>query len=135
MTGVTKPRSGLARWALAALGATLASAALAACGSSSHTSATTAAGFKVPPIDAPCQQVAAVLSNGPDPGADPLGYAQAQIRQLRLLKLSEPKLAGAVSALASAYQRFSDTNGSATAKVAVSKTSKAVNAICPGAAS
>ncbi len=30
-----------------------------------------------------CKQVEAVLSDGPDPEADPVGYAQAQILPLR----------------------------------------------------
>jgi hypothetical protein len=113
------------------VGATVTALALAACGSASHPAKAT--GFKVPPIEAPCQQVAAVLSDGPDPGADPVGYAQAQIIQLRDLKLSHTKLEKAVVALASAYQRYSNTHGkSEPAKAAVNKTSKAVNAICPG---
>jgi hypothetical protein len=87
------------------------------------------------PINAPCQQVAAVLSDGPDPGADPVGYAQAQIIQLRKLKLSDKKLEREVRALASAYALYVETDGrSKAAKAAVNKAEKAVNATCPGAA-
>lgn len=89
---------------------------------------------KMPPIDAPCQQVAAVLSDGPDPGADPVGYAEAQILQLRKLKLSDTKLEKAVRDLASAYQAYVSADGkSKTAKTAVRKAAKAVNTICPAA--
>jgi hypothetical protein len=127
----SRPRR--ARWLPPAAAAAIAALVLAACGSASHPAKT--ASSKVPPIEAPCQQVAAVLSDGPDPGADPVGYAQAQIIQLRDLKLSQTTLTDAVDALASAYQQFSATNGSAAAKAAVNKTSRALNAICPGATS
>jgi len=121
------------RWLFALFAVALASVALTACGSSSHPSTKRAAGFTVPPIDAPCQQVAAVLSDGPDPGADPVGYAQAQVLQLRLLKLSHSKLADAVDRLAWAYERFSASDGRAGTR-AVNAAQNAVNVICPGAA-
>lgn len=127
-----KPRP---RWAPTLLALALVSPALAACGSSSHPSSRTTAAFKVAPIEAPCQQVSAVLSDGPDPDADPVGYAQAQILPLRALKLSDPKLTHAVNALATAYDRLSESGGSAADKPAVSKAETAVNHLCPGAAS
>lgn len=110
--------------------AVVAALALAACGSSSHTENAVS---KSPPINRPCEQVASILSDGPDPGADPVGYAQAQVLQLRLLKISQPKLATAVSDLANAYQAFSQADGHG-GQSAVKRTQKAVNAICPGAA-
>jgi hypothetical protein len=110
--------------------AVVAALVLAACGSSSHTANLAS---KAPPINRPCEQVSSVLSDGPDPGADPVGYAQAQVLQLRMLKLSEPKLATAVAGLASAYQAFSQADGHSD-QSAVNQAQKAVNAICPGAA-
>jgi hypothetical protein len=85
-----------------------------------------------PPIDAPCQKVAAVLSNGPGPGVDPVGYAEAQIIQLRKLELSNGKLVEAVRDLASASQAYAKADGT-SAKAAVRKAAKAVNTICPAA--
>jgi hypothetical protein len=126
-------RSGPARSG-PALGAVLLTAAvLAGCGSSSHSS-TADSVAKAPPINSPCQQIQAVLSDGPDPSVDPVGYAQAQVLQLRKLHLDKPALAGAVSHLASAYQQFSQSNGSSNDKLTVKAAVKAVNTICPGAA-
>ena len=133
MNFTPKRRSGPARSG-AALGAVLLiSALLAACGSSSHSS-TAASVAKAPPINSPCQQIQAVLSDGPDPSVDPVGYAQAQVLQLRKLDLHKPALAGAVRKLASAYQQFSESNGSSADKTTVKAAVKAVNTICPGAA-
>ena len=86
-------------------------------------------------VTSTCVDVSGVLSDGPDPGADPVGYAQAQILPLRQIRTSDKDLQAAISALASAYAEFASSSGAATAKQAVSKASSKVNAICPGAAS
>jgi hypothetical protein len=112
----------------AVVAAVLALSTLAGCGSSGSTGARAAAS-----IAAPCTQVASILSDGPDPGADPVGYAQAQVLQLRRLGISEQPLHRAIDALASAYQSFSQTHGSAAAKAGVTKAVHEMNAICPGA--
>ena len=97
------------------------------CGSSSSTSAATAN---------TCQQVSAVLSDGPDPGADPVGYAEAQILPLRQISTSDPALRTAIGQLADAYQQFFASDGqSSSAKQAVASASNRLNSICPGAAS
>jgi hypothetical protein len=77
-----------------------------------------------------------VLSDGPDPDADPVGYAEAQILPLRQLTIGDAKLHQAVLTLAGAYQAFSAGTkpGGATAALKVSKAEAAVNAICPQAA-
>jgi hypothetical protein len=104
--------------------------ALAACGGSSGSTTTAAA------TEQSCQQVAAVLTDGPDPGTDPAGYAEAQILPLRQVPITDPTLKTAVSQLAAAYQQvFSSDGKSSTAVKAVASASKKVNAICPGAAS
>jgi hypothetical protein len=82
-----------------------------------------------------CKQVEAVLSDGPEPQADPVGYAQAQVLPLRQIRTSDGKLRQAIDALASAYQSFSATDGAGSAKSAVSRTSKTLDSICPGASS
>jgi hypothetical protein len=78
-----------------------------------------------PATESTCQQVSAVLSDGPDPDADPVGYAEAQILPLR-----------AITQLADAYQRFFSSDGKSTnAKESVVVASNKLNSICPGAAS
>lgn len=99
---------------------------LAACGSSpTSTSA----------LHSTCQQVSAVLSDGPDPDADPVGYAQAQVLPLSQIHTSDTSLRSAIAELASAYQRFVAANGAKAANDAVNKAADKVNAICPGSAS
>lgn len=102
---------------------------LGACGSGSSSSAV-ATGKA-----ASCQQVSAVLSDGPDPTADPVGYAEAQVLPLRDdVRTSDESLHTAVDNLASAYERFFAANGSTAASQAVDRAVKQVNTICPGAA-
>jgi flavin-binding protein dodecin len=108
--------------------------AVAACGSgSSQTSSTAALGTAV---QQDCTTISDVLSDGPDPGVDPVGYAQAQVLPLRQLTISEATLHSAVLTLASAYQTFSTSTAStrAAAAQAVSKAENEVNKICPQAA-
>jgi len=83
---------------------------------------------------AACQQVSAVLTDGPDPGADPVGYAEAQILPLRQITTTDAAVRQAIGDLANAYSAYSAANGTskpatATLNVAISK----INAICPGA--
>ncbi|MGH2718824.1 MAG: hypothetical protein ACRDJU_09620 [Actinomycetota bacterium] len=83
-----------------------------------------------------CERVNAVLSNGPDPDTDPQGYAQAQVIPLHQLAVSNPVLKAAVNRLADAYGNAAqETSRSSATSAAISAASKAVNAVCPGAAS
>jgi hypothetical protein len=113
-----------------ALAVSLAAAlVLAACSSGRAVSA-------APASSTACAQISAALSDGPDPGADPVGYAEAQIRPLRAIRTGDTALHAAISRLASAYAAVYDTDGkSAAAARAVTAASKKVNDICPGAAS
>jgi hypothetical protein len=105
---------------------------LAACGSSGHGSAASAAAA----TKKACSQVAAVLSDGPDPDADPAGYAEAQILPLHQIHAPGHDLKSAISQLDAAYRQVFASNGkSSAATAAVAAASKKVNAICPGAAS
>jgi hypothetical protein len=106
--------------------------AVTACGSSSSTASTGILGSS---LQQDCTSVADVLSDGPDPDADPVGYAQAQVLPLRQLTLSDSALRRDVLALADAYQAFSTGKGGAAAAAQVAKAEKAVNSICPQAAS
>jgi hypothetical protein len=102
---------------------------LGACGSSSASSSTGAV------ASGACTQVSAVLTDGPDPGADPIGYAQAQILPLRQISTSNDKLRADIDGLAAAYQAVVDTNNSAASKQEVRQASSKVDALCPGATS
>ena len=100
--------------------------ALSACGSSNASSSKVA-------LRRSCQQVAAVLSDGPDPDADPVGYAEAQVLPLRRLSVKQDPLHAAIDALAFAYQQFFSTNGSRAAKATVNDAVHKVDVVCPGA--
>jgi len=108
--------------------------AVAACGSaSSQASSTVGLGSAV---QQDCTSVADVLADGPDPGADPVGYAEAQVLPLRQLTISDAMLHRAVLTLASAYETFSTSSTStrAASSAAVTKAENEVNKICPQAA-
>jgi hypothetical protein len=109
---------------------------LLACACSSSPSSSAAAQASAPVLLSSCQQVSAVLSDGPDPDADPVGYAEAQILPLRHISVTNSVLHVAIDQLAGAYQEFFASNGkSSNAKEAVAVASKKLNSICPGAAS
>jgi hypothetical protein len=115
--------------ALIVLAVTLSASACASGGhaAASGTATTTAA-------DQACQQVTAVLTDGPDPGADPVGYAEAQILPLRQISTSDTTLSNAIGALASAYSSYSTANGKSTAATATLNAAiNKINALCPGA--
>jgi hypothetical protein len=82
-----------------------------------------------------CQQVSAVLSDGPDPGADPVGYAEAQILPLRQIQTSDRSLSAALVGLADAFQELYASGGSRSATRIVKTADSKLDAICPGATS
>lgn len=106
---------------------------LTACGSSTNSAA--------PPPDkgrvSTCEQVSAASSDGPDPQADPVGYALAQVIPLRQAATSATgSLRGAIEDLASADQAFVKAKGAgSSAAGAVKKASDRIDQLCPGAAS
>jgi hypothetical protein len=103
---------------------------ISACGSSAHSTASSTA-----VTASTCEHISAVLGDGPDPDADPVGYAEAQILPLRQISVPDQPLRGVIGQLADAYQEFFTSNGSSNAKEAVAVASKKLNSICPGAAS
>jgi hypothetical protein len=122
----------MTKWSTAVLGGVALSLAvplICACSSSTaHASA--------PAAESACQRVSAVLSDGPDPDADPVGYAEAQILPLRQINAPDQALHAAITQLAGAYQDFFASGGkSSNAKEAVAVAGKKLNSICPGAAS
>jgi hypothetical protein len=109
------------------IGILLCAAWLGGCGSSGPSASASA-------LTEQCQHVSAVLSDGPDPGSDPIGYAQAQILPLHRIHVSDAALQAAVDRLDTAYHQLFITDGSSSAKQAVARGSDRLNAICPGAA-
>jgi hypothetical protein len=106
-----------------------------ACSSSAPAAVKATAGHEAATANT-CQQVSAVLADGPDPDADPVGYAEAQIIPLRRLNVPNQALRGVVGQLADAYQQFFVSNGkSSTANEAVVVASNKLNSLCLGAAS
>jgi hypothetical protein len=107
---------------------------LGACSSSGSAATAATTGASTAAAQAACQQVSAVLSDGPDPGADPVGYAEAQIQPLRQIHTSDATLGQAVSALATAYSGYYTTNGtSKTATATLTSAINQINKLCPGA--
>jgi hypothetical protein len=121
---------------LTLLAVAVAAASLAACGSSSAATSTSSTALYGTAIKQQCTAVADVLSDGPDPDADPAGYAQAQVLPLRQLTITDAALRRAVAQLATAYQAYAAATGAAgtAAALASSKAEAALNSICPGAA-
>jgi hypothetical protein len=81
-----------------------------------------------------CQQVSAVLANGPDPDADPLGHAEAQVLPLRQIRTTDATIGTAIAGLADAYSGYLAANGAgkaatATLTAAINK----INSLCPDA--
>jgi hypothetical protein len=111
--------------------ATLAVSMLTACGSSSGRP-----GRQGDTVSAACTALGAALSDGPDPAADPVGYAEAQIKPLGAIQTSDQALRVAIRDLAAAYAQVFASNGtSSAAGRAVTAAASRVNAICPGTAS
>ncbi len=117
------------RYWLSLVGATVVSAALVtACGSSGGS-----AQASHQATEGTCQAVGAVLSDGPDPDADPVGYALAQIDPLGQIKTSDQTLRTAIDNLATAYRQFYQANGVGTAAThAVNQAAAKINSLCPG---
>jgi hypothetical protein len=124
------PAAARRRHALSALTfAAVVAAALTACDSASPTASAAITGTA---IEQQCTSVADVLSDGPDPNADPVGYAEAQVLPLRQLKIINGNLRAAVRQLADAYEVFSSTDGRATAEaIKVSEAEGKIDALCP----
>jgi hypothetical protein len=109
-------------------------AVVSACSSGGQTSASTASTTQAQAQQI-CQQVSAVLADGPDPDADPVGYAQAQILPLEQLHVSAQTTIGkAISTLASDYSSYVAANGTGkSVKSALTASINRINALCPGA--
>jgi hypothetical protein len=114
--------------------------ALAACSSGSSTaSSSSAPGGGAAVAKAPvalCNELNAVLSDGPDPGADPVGYALSQILPLQQqVHGSDTSVMATVHQLIAADQAFYNSNGvDKSAGATIQKDYTAINKACPGVA-
>ncbi len=82
-----------------------------------------------------CGLVSDALADGPDPDADPVGYALAQIRPLAAIKTSDAALEKAIKRLSSAYATFYKDRGKKLPSPLVKAANKQVEKYCPGATS
>jgi hypothetical protein len=75
----------------------------------------------------------AVLSDGPDPDADPVGSALSQIAPLGQIHTSDQALAQRLSSLISADRALvSSSGGDHAATKSIARDDAALNAVCPG---
>ena len=128
--GTTRQRGGwTASWrrSTAVLATFALAALLAACGSSSKPALTSAQVKKQT-----CKQVEAVLSDGPEPEADPVRGARRRSCRCGRSAPTDAKLAGAIGTLASAYKAFSESNGASAPKAAVNSATKKIKTLYPG---
>jgi hypothetical protein len=123
----TRAGGSLATMALAMM------ALISACSSGGQTAAPTASTTQTA-AQQTCQTVSDVLADGPDPDADPVGHAQAQILPLEEIHTTDQTLSKAISALDRGYSSYVAANG--TDKAATSALTAAINkinALCPEA--
>ena len=101
--------------------------------------ASTPSGAAVKSAHAPtalCQKVLAVLSDGPDPGADPVGYALSQILPLGQIHTSDHAVSTTLHSLIENDRALVKSKGSdKSAKKAIKKADNSLNKACPGVAS
>jgi hypothetical protein len=82
-----------------------------------------------------CQKVLAVLSDGPDPDADPVGYALSQIARLGQIHTSDHAHAQQLSDLIAAdHSLVSTSGGDRAATESVAKDDEHLNKVCAGVA-
>jgi len=83
-----------------------------------------------------CQKVLAVLSDGPDPDADPVGYALSQILPLGQIHTSDHSVSTTLHSLIKEDRALVKSKGSdKSAKTGIKKADKSLNKACPGVAS
>jgi hypothetical protein len=82
-----------------------------------------------------CNKVSAVLADGPNPKADPIGYAEAQMGPLLLVHAPTKALRSALEDLSAAYVQYFTTNGDAASKRILSRTTEQLTDVCPSLAS
>ena len=113
--------TGIKRTLLTFVMVTSCSFALSACGSPTA-------------LQSACNKVSAVLSDGPSPKADPVGYAEAQMGPLLLVDTPTKTLRSALQDLSAAYVQFFTTNGDAASKRLLRRADEQLGDVCPGVA-
>jgi hypothetical protein len=80
-----------------------------------------------------CNQILAVLSDGPDPTADPVGYALSQILPLGQIHTSDRTVGGTLTRLIAADKELVKSNGGdRSSSSAITRADAALNGACPG---
>jgi hypothetical protein len=79
-----------------------------------------------------CHKVAATLAEGPNPVANPLGYAKAQVRPLEGIATSNAGLRDAIEQLSAAYERYFSHGGARFAQREVRDATMSLHQYCPG---
>jgi hypothetical protein len=126
------------RRALRPRGMALASVAVAvplwvACGTSSPSGAAVRSAHAPTAV---CNKILAVLSDGPDPDADPVGYALSQILPLGQIHTTDHSVSTTLQSLIKADKALVKSKGSdKAAKTGIKKADKSLNKACPGVAS
>ncbi len=105
---------------------------------SSEAGAATSHVAKTAAVKAPasvCEKLNAVFSDGPDPDADPVGYALSQILPLGEIHTSDHALRTDLTKLIAADRALVHSNGKdRAAKADIKKDDHLVNEACPGVA-
>jgi hypothetical protein len=105
--------------------------ALAACSSAVPGTASGGGLAKAP--QALCQKLNAVFSDGPDPDADPVGYALSQILPLTQLRSTDTAAINTIDAVVAADRALVKSNGSDHAATKAIKSGYGeLNRACPG---
>jgi hypothetical protein len=111
----------------------LASVAVAAPLWSACSSSSSGGGRAAKPPAALCQKLGGIFADGPDPDADPVGYALAQINALASIRTTNYAVRAAVTKLVPADRALVSSNGSDHAATAtIKKEDAALNRSCPG---
>jgi hypothetical protein len=83
-----------------------------------------------------CQKILGVFSDGPDPDADPVGYALSQILPLGQIHTSDQAVSTTLHSLIAADHALVTSNGAdKAAKTDIKKADNSLNTACPGVAS
>jgi hypothetical protein len=110
---------------------------LGACSSGGSTAGSAGGGggtlSKAP--EALCQQLNGIFSDGPDPDADPVGYALSQVEPLEGVHTSDTSIKAALARLIPADQQLVNSNGAdKAAATTIRQADEAINRSCPGVA-
>jgi hypothetical protein len=82
-----------------------------------------------------CTRLNAVFSDGPDPDADPVGYALSQILPLNQIHSSDSAAIGVIHQLTAADQTLVRSSGdNKAASKTIKAADKSINEACPGVA-